>query len=124
MRNLTSAILLACVAAACGSVDQLTGRQPIVDMQGVNVAAYQADLWDCQRYADQVKLGQQVAVAATTGAVAGAAVGASVGNSDKAERLAGVGAVAGSVKGAARALNERQRVLGNCLSGRGYRVLN
>ncbi|MCY3565950.1 MAG: glycine zipper family protein [Gammaproteobacteria bacterium] len=124
MRNVSIAMLIALTAAACGSVEEFIGAEPVVDMQGVNYAMYHADLMQCRDYADQVNVGRQVAVAATTGAAAAAVAGASVGNSDTAKRLAGLGAVAGSVKGVGRALDERQRVVSNCLSGRGYRVLN
>lgn len=124
MRNLTIAILIALTAAACGSVEEFIGAEPVVDMQGVNYAMYHADLMQCRDYADQVNVGRQVAVAATAGAAAAAVAGASVGNSDTAKDLAGVGAVAGTFKGAKGALEERQRVIDNCLSGRGYRVLN
>ena len=124
MRNVSIAMLIALTAAACGSVEEFIGAEPVVDMQGVSYAMYHADLMQCRDYADQVNVGRQVAVAATTGAAAAAVAGASVGNSDTAKRLAGLGAVAGSVKGVGRALDERQRVVSNCLSGRGYRVLN
>ncbi len=124
MRNLSFAILIAFTAAACGSVEEFIGAEPVVDMQGVNYAMYHADLMQCRDYANQVNVGRQVAIAATTGAAAAAVAGASVGNSDTAKRVAGLGAVAGSVKGVGRAFDERQRVIGNCLSGRGYRVLN
>ena len=46
------------------------------------------------------------------------------GNSDTAERAAGVGGVIGGAKGAGSGLRERDRVVKNCLRGRGYRVLN
>ena len=124
MRNPSIAVLIAVTAAACGSVEEITGREPIVDMQGVNYAMYHADLMQCRDYADQVNVGRQVAVAATTGAAVAAVAGASIGNSDTAKELAGVGAVAGTFKGAKDALHERRRVIDNCLSGRGYRVLN
>lgn len=124
MRSLFVSALLVFTAASCSSIEEFTGAEPVVDMQGVNYAMYHADLMQCRDYADQVNVSRQVAVAATTGAAAAAVAGASVGNSDTAKRLAGLGAVAGSIKGAGRALDERQRVIGNCLSGRGYRVLN
>ncbi len=124
MRNATIAVLIAITAAACGSVEQITGREPVVDMQGVSYAAYHADLMECRGYADQVAAGRQVAVAAATGAAVGGVVGAVVGNSDTAKRSAGLGAVAGTFEGAQGALSERRGVVRNCLTGRGYRVLN
>lgn len=54
----------------------------------------------------------------------GGALGAIAGNSGTAERAAGVGGVIGGAKGAGSGLRERDRVVKNCLRGRGYRVLN
>lgn len=124
MRSLLISTLLVFTAASCSSIEEFTGREPIVDMQGISIAAYQADLMQCRYYADQVELGKQVAVGAATGAVIGGAVGASVGNSDTAKRTAGVGAASGTLSGVRGAVRERQGVIRNCLSGRGYRVLN
>ena len=84
-------------------------------MQGVNYAMYHADLMQCRDYADQVNVGRQVAVAATTGAAVAAVAGASIGNSETAKELAGVGAVAGPRSRAPKApLHERRRVIDNC----------
>lgn len=110
-------ILLPVFVAACAS-------DPIIDTQGVNTAKYQQDLADCRAIADQVKVGQNAAGGAVAGAVVGAAVGAAVGNSNTAQRAAGAGATVGAAKGAGRGVNERERVVRNCLRGRGYRVLN
>lgn len=119
MRRLIVIALLPLTLLACRATDG-----PIVDMQGVNQAQYDRDLAECQRYADQVKVGREVAGRAAGGAVVGAAVGAAVGNSDTVQRGAGAGAVVGAARGARDAERERERVLRNCLRGRGYRVLN
>ncbi len=97
---------------------------PIVDMRGVDPVRYEQDLADCQGYAEQVAVGGKAATGAAVGAVVGAAVGAAVGNSRTVERAAGGGAVVGAAKGTGRGLNERQRVVRNCLRNRGYAVLN
>lgn len=106
--------------AGCRATDD----RPIVDLQGVNVAQYENDLAECRAYADEVRAGHEVAQGAVGGAVVGGAIGAAVGNSDTAQRGAGAGAVAGAARGAGEAIRERDRVLRNCLRGRGYRVLN
>jgi len=64
-----------------------------------------------------------VIACAGTGAVFGGVIGAAVGNSEAARRGAGVGAASGTLSGAAGAMDERQRVVRNCLAGRGYLVL-
>ena len=43
---------------------------------------------------------------------------------NSAERGAGVGAVTGGVRGAREGVRETERVVKQCLRGRGYRVLN
>lgn len=120
MRTLFLLCLVPVALAGCRN----TGSNPIVDMQGVNVAQYNRDLADCRSYADQVEAGREVARGAAAGAVVGGAIGAIAGNSDTAERGAGVGAVAGAARGARDASREREQVIRNCLRGRGYRVLN
>ena len=120
MNKLNMLLLVPVLVLGCRTTDD----RPIVDMQGVSIAQYNADLADCQAYADEVEAGRQVARGAVGGAVVGGAVGAAVGNSDTAQRTAGAGAVLGASRGAQSAMNERERVIRNCLRGRGYRVLN
>jgi hypothetical protein len=119
MKTLLAVALIPLSLLACRS-----NVAPIVDMQGVNVAAYNRDLTECRAYADQVATGRTVVRGAAGGAVVGAAVGAAVGSSDTAQRGAGAGAVIGAARGARQADMESDRVLRNCLRGRGYRVLN
>ncbi len=95
--------------------------EPIIDTKGVNMAAYQRDLAECQQYAAQINPATGVA----KGAVAGAAVGAAVGaiGHDIGEAAA-VGAVSGGASSALKADEDQQNVVKRCLSGRGYKVLN
>lgn len=109
---------------ACAGPGSRGGNAVIVDTKGVDQYAYERDLRDCEAYADQVAVGRQAAGGAVAGAVIGGAVGAIAGNSDTAKRSAGVGGVVGGAKGASSGLHERDRVIKNCLRGRGYRVLN
>lgn len=109
--------------AACQAPGSRRG-DIIVDMKGVSRSDYERDLTECQQYAEEVQVGRRAAGGAAGGAAVGAVIGAVVGNSDTAKRAAGVGAVSGGAKGTARALHERHQVVRNCLSGRGYRVLN
>ncbi len=120
MSKLILSLTVFLLTAGCRATDD----RPIVDMRGVNEAQYFTDLTQCQLYADDVAAGRQVARGAVGGAVVGGAVGAAVGNSDTAQRAAGAGAIVGASRGAAGAMSERQRVIRNCLRGRGYRVLN
>lgn len=98
--------------------------QPIVDMQGVDQAAYQRDLADCQAYTEQVQVAGSTAAGAARGGVLGGVFGAIFGNSSTAARGAGAGAAAGAVGGSSRGMMEKRMVLRNCMLGRGYRILN
>lgn len=112
------------LAGGCAGVEELTGRDPIIDMKGVDREQYAADLAECRGYADQVQSGRQVATGAAAGAVIGGAVGAIGGNGASAARTAGIGAVAGGAQGAGGAMRDRRQVIRNCLQNRGYVVLN
>lgn len=124
MRKVVFLGLIACMLMACKATDDLLGNKPIVDMQGVNVIAYESDLADCQIYADEVQIGRQTAVGAVTGGAVGSIFGAIIGDSSTAQRGAGVGAVTGGMRGIGSGLSERVQVIRRCLMGRGYRVLN
>ena len=110
--------------AACAGPGSRGNNGVIIDTKGVDQYAYERDFRDCEAYADQVAVGRQAAGGAVAGAVIGGAVGAIAGDSGTAKRSAGVGGVVGGAKGASSGLQERDRVIKNCLRGRGYRVLN
>lgn len=108
----------------CASVEDLTGNNPIIDSQGVNMASYGRDLLECKDYAEQVQIARKAGSGAVSGAVVGGVFGAVLGDSDSAKRGAGIGAVGGGARGIGEGLRERERVIKSCLIGRGYRVLN
>ncbi len=115
---------LSLTLVACQSGRSPAYSGPIIDPQGVDMARYEVDLGECEAIADQVPVADRAIVGAATGAAIGGVFGAVLGNSRTAARGAGVGAVGGGVKGASSGLNERDRVVHNCLRGRGYRLLN
>ena len=99
--------------------------EPIIDRKDVDMSRYYTDKSECEVYADEVRTGEKVVRGAVGGAVIGSAIGAIVNRGrDSAERGAGVGAVSGGVKGAQEGVRETERVVKQCLRGRGYRVLN
>ncbi len=108
--------------ASCASASSIYGpKELIINGQFVNQSQYAVDLAECQRYAEQVPMPEQVTI---TGAALGGAVGAVVGDSDTAKRSAGAGAVLGGVESYQRASRGKHQVLRRCAEGRGYRVLN
>lgn len=94
---------------------------PIIDMQGVNEVAMQADWEECEGYSDQVVVAKGMARGGAGGAAAGAAAGAISGD---AASGAGYGAIWGATRSAIEGDEEKQRVFKRCMTGRGYRVLN
>ena len=99
--------------------------EPIIDRQGVDMSRYYADKAECEVYADEVRTREKIARGAVGGAVVGGAVGAIIDREpNSAERGAGIGAVTGGVRGAQGGIRETERVVNQCLRGRGYKVLN
>ena len=116
---------LAFLITACASGRSLPGSSGvIVDTKGVDMSAFEDDLEECELIAEQVPVGERAATGAAVGAVLGGVIGGVIGDSDTAQRGAGVGAVSGGARGAQDGLNEEDRVIKNCMQGRGYRVLN
>lgn len=108
-----------CAAPGAGS------RQFIIDSRGVDQNKYQADLADCQKYAQEVPgAGTQAAVGAIAGAAAGALLSRLLGRDVPRGPAARVGAATGAASGAVRGVEQEQQVVRQCLRGRGYSVLN
>ena len=121
MRILVVVILALCTAA-CSS-------GPIVDMKGVDQERYEHDLAECRQYADQVDVARSAGGGALLGAAGGAAVGAVVGAitgspGTGAAVGGGAGGTSGLFAGGASGANKKERVVRNCLRGRGYSVLD
>ena len=100
--------------------------RPLVDMKGVNEAAYEKDLSDCQAYAQQQSgMGENAAKGVGAGAVVGGLLGlVTGGNASGIAQAAGAGAVIGAAGGAYSGNQAQEAVVKRCLSGRGYKVLN
>jgi outer membrane lipoprotein SlyB len=94
---------------------------PIIDIQGVDMARYDDDMADCASYGEQIHIEQGIVKGAAAGAAVGTATGAISGNPGSG---AGYGAIFGAAESARFNDREKQRVVKNCMRGRGYRVLN
>jgi len=114
--------LVVIAAVGCAGADV----RPIVDMKGVNEAAYEKDLRECQDYAkEQSGMGSTAAKGAGAGAVVGGLLGlVTGGNASGIAQAAGAGAVIGTAGGAFTGNQAQEAVVKRCLSGRGYKVLN
>ena len=123
MRRVTSFALLVVLAGCAQSY------QPVVDTKGVDTAKYQQDLFECRQYAERVSPVGEAATGGLMGAAGGAALGAIIGAfTGSAGTGAAVGAATGGAVGAGAGgvtgVSEQQRIIDNCLRGRGYNVLN
>ena len=114
----TTCLLLvaATVLTACAA-----HPDPIIDERGVNMVNYQADLQECESYADPISVGEGAAKGAAGGAAVGAATGVISGDIYSG---AGYGAIFGATRYGNEADREKRTVVKRCLMGRGYHVLN
>jgi hypothetical protein len=122
----TTAIVIGATALLLAACSPPT---PVVDTQGVDPARYQADLADCQRYANSVNPTNETLKSGAIGALGGAALGAALGAATGSPGIgaamgATAGAGAGVGYGALSSTSEQDRIVKNCMAGRGYRVLN
>lgn len=126
-RRRTSSIISLLGALALGAC----ASTPIVDTgrPGFNEVAYQRDLAECRALAEQVDPASQGArrglLGAAIGGAFGAIGGAFAGNAGSGAALgASVGGLGGAIQGAGSGYDRRDRVVRNCLAGRGYAVLD
>lgn len=117
------------LVASLGIAGCAQSYQPVVDTKGVDTARYQQDLFECRQYAEQTSPAGDAAVGGLAGAAGGAALGAIVGAfTGGAGTGAAIGAATGGAVGVAggagKGITDQQRIIDNCLRGRGYNVLN
>ena len=108
-------ILLVALAGCAAHPD------PIVDMKGVDPERLARAQAECEQYAEQIRVSDGVAKGSAVGAAVGAAAGAINGD---VSRGAANGALYGGTRSGLGADRDKQKVVNNCLRGRGYRVLN
>ncbi|MDA8852548.1 hypothetical protein N9I63_04070 [Hyphomicrobiales bacterium] len=110
--------------AGCVTSDGLPSSRIIVDMQNIDYAKYQADLYSCRYTSAQVNKGNDAAKSGAGGALGGAIVGSLLGDSSDAKTFALLGGLLGAAGGASESQAVIDRVIKNCLRGRGYNILN
>ncbi|HEY3939508.1 MAG TPA: PDZ domain-containing protein [Bryobacteraceae bacterium] len=111
----------------------LAQAEPVIDTKFItDPRLYQADLGDCRALAGQRDPGESAVSGGIGGALLGAAVGALIGYAAGGSHMAAYGArtgaaqygVAGAQAGAANASDAQERIMMNCMMGRGYHVLD
>jgi len=103
-----------------------TNYSPMIDPNSIrDYGEYRANLAECNRYANQIDVGENATGGAIIGALFGAAIGAAAGDRQAYARF---GAVVGAIQGAATAgggaAMTKAQIVRNCLAGRGYVVLD
>lgn len=112
------------------SLIMLTGCQStpkqrvVVDPKGVDQVAYEKDLAECTTLADNAGKSGSAGKGAVGGALIGGALGGIFGGGRGAATMGAGGAVIGGASGAGKESNSKDQILKNCMTGRGYRVLN
>lgn len=122
----TPALAVAATLLAAGCAGQY---EPVVDTRDVDPVQYETDLAECRQYAEQVSPATDAAVGggigAAIGAATGAAIGAVVGSPGTGAAIGAIGGgSSGAVGGAGSGIDREKRIVRNCLSGRGYIVLD
>ena len=98
---------------------------PVIDLQGVDGTRYMNDLTACRDYSASIDANKEAIAGAIVGALIGVAIGSSFGG-DKSLMTDGAAYGAGAGGGAAggKAMGRQERIIANCMAGRGYRVVD
>jgi hypothetical protein len=121
MRIIAAAVAVAMLA---GCATAPVTYRPIIDPAFGDMARYEESLGECQRFADQVRVGERAAAGAIAGAIFGVALGVMFGLRGQAlAQVAGAGAVAAGSNTAAYAGLSQVQIVQRCMSNRGYAVL-
>jgi len=94
-------------------------------MQGVDLAQYDHDLRDCRQYAGYIDRDGNTINGAVSGAIVMGILAAALGGNRRTiDQSASAGGFAGMTNMEARSAAKQERVLINCMTGRGYRALD
>lgn len=121
--RLSSCAVIALTLAGCAST-----YTPVVDPQQTDMTRYQKDLAECRTLAEQIPAAENAATDAVIGGGVGAALGAALGAisgnpATGAATGAAIGGFGGGGAGALNSMDRQKKIINNCLTGRGYRIL-
>lgn len=121
--RLIAAFAAIALLAGCATSPGGANYAPMVDT-GHRIGDYNADLAECQSYAQRAAgAGEGAAAGAVGGAIVIGVLSAILGGGGHG-RWAAAGAVAGGLQGAGAGEANQRAVVVRCMSGRGYQVLN
>lgn len=113
------------IVFSLSAIQACTSSIAIVDSAEVDQAQLAADTAECKEYASQIKHSDKVIEFAFLGGlIAGLSEWVFTGDEDFARSAALLGAIEGGIVGASEAMYDHDEIVKNCLSGRGYMVLN
>lgn len=131
MSRVVAALCVASLLSGCAAPPNTPGAgtgkdyTPIIDTQGLDTSRYDSDLAACRKYSGYVDAQGAALSGAIGGALLGATLSAMVGGSrQQAINTANVGAFSGSASAGGSALAKQERIMINCMAGRGYRTLD
>lgn len=132
MKKTGTALMCALVVSGCATKPPGTPGAgygetytPVIDMQGVDMPQYYRDLTDCRRYAGIIDRDSAAISGAIGGAIVGGVIAAILGGDSRTiGDTASVGGFAGLSAQDAKAAGKQERIMANCMSSRGYRVLD
>jgi uncharacterized protein YcfJ len=96
----------------------------VVDPKSVDPVAYEKDIAECSTLADSAGKTGSAGTGALGGALIGGALGGIFGGGRGAVTMGSGGAVIGGASAAGKESNSKDQILKNCMTGRGYQVLN
>lgn len=123
----TSLLLAGCATAPPNTPGAGSGQTytPVVDMQGVDPTRYTRDLDECRTYATKIDAQQAGLQGAIGGAIVGAVISAMLGgNSQTNMQVGSATGFTGLAAAETRAMGKQERIISNCMAGRGYRTLD
>lgn len=121
---LSGSILTGCASTNQMQLMRSAADNVIVDTKGVDMNKYQQDLSECAEYASRVDVAQNTGNAAVAGGLFGALIGGMAGNRNTAGIIGLLGAAEAAGQANQQSSNTVQKIMRECLRGRGYRVLN
>jgi len=99
--------------------------RPVVDPKRSDMAKYETDLAECRQIADQAPgAGAGALVGAGAGYAVGQVFARTTGRSNVANEAGRGAAVLGAAGGAGSGARNKRQVIKNCMTGRGYAVLD
>jgi uncharacterized protein YcfJ len=126
---LSATMVAGCAAPNTPGAGGGANYTPVIDLEGVIPERYSHDLAACRQYARTINPAGNAIAGAIIGGLIGAAIGSSVSRGSRWQGSttrfgAGYGATSGALSAGGQGVATQQRIMTNCMAGRGYRTLD